>query len=111
MSSPKAFILHLERASSRSANVRLLSARLPIESEVLWAIDGAGEASEVVSGLGLSQPAGVAHNVIARSGDLELIEINMPAEYGTQDLGGARDAARSRHARPRLGAGERQRRQ
>jgi hypothetical protein len=27
--------------------------------------------------------------VIARSDDLELIEINMPAEYGTRDLGGA----------------------
>ena len=29
----------------------------------------------------------------ARSDDLELIEINMPADYGTIDLGGARDAA------------------
>jgi len=36
----------------------------------------------------LSQPAGVAHNVVARSDDLELIEINMPAEYGTWDLDG-----------------------
>jgi mannose-6-phosphate isomerase-like protein (cupin superfamily) len=41
----------------------------------------------------LSQPAGVAHNVMARSDDLELIEINLPAEFGTQDLGGAKDAA------------------
>ena len=41
----------------------------------------------------LSQPAGVAHNVIARSDDLELIEINLPAEFGTQDLSGAKDAA------------------
>ncbi len=41
MSGPKAFILHLERSSSRAANVRLLSARLPIESEVLAAVDGA----------------------------------------------------------------------
>ena len=45
------------------------------------------------AGDGLSQPAGVAHNVIARSDDLELIEINLPAEYGTKDLGGAKDAA------------------
>jgi mannose-6-phosphate isomerase-like protein (cupin superfamily) len=36
----------------------------------------------------LSQPAGVPHNVIARSDDLELIEINMPAEYATVDLDG-----------------------
>ena len=47
----------------------------------------------VQAGSCLSQPAGVAHNVIARSDDLELIEINLPAEYGTMDLGGAKDAA------------------
>ena len=40
----------------------------------------------VKAGACLSQPAGVAHNVIARADDLELIEINMPAEYGTRDL-------------------------
>lgn len=38
------------------------------------------------AGDGLSQPAGVPHNVIARSDDLEVIEINEPAEYGTLDL-------------------------
>lgn len=38
------------------------------------------------AGDGLSQPAGVAHNVIARSDDLEVIEINEPAEYGTWTL-------------------------
>lgn len=50
----------------------------------------AGQAGDVVVHAGgcLSQPAGVAHNVIARSDDLELIEINMPAEYGTWDLAG-----------------------
>ena len=31
----------------------------------------------------LSQPAGVAHNVVGQSDDLELLEINMPAEYAT----------------------------
>jgi mannose-6-phosphate isomerase-like protein (cupin superfamily) len=40
----------------------------------------------VSAGSGLSQPAGVAHNVVARSDDLELLELNMPAEYGTYDL-------------------------
>ena len=35
----------------------------------------------------LSQPAGVPHNVLSRSDDLELIEIRMPAVFGTQDLG------------------------
>lgn len=40
----------------------------------------------VRAGDGLSQPAGVPHNVIARSDDLEVLEINEPAEYGTFDL-------------------------
>ena len=38
------------------------------------------------AGDGLSQPAGVPHNVIARSVDLEVLEINEPAEYGTWEL-------------------------
>jgi GR25 family glycosyltransferase involved in LPS biosynthesis len=41
LSGPKAFILHLERASSRAAAVQALRAALPIESEVLAAVDGA----------------------------------------------------------------------
>jgi glycosyl transferase family 25 len=48
LSGPKAFILHLERASARAANVRSLSASLPIESEVLAAIDGARLSAEEV---------------------------------------------------------------
>jgi hypothetical protein len=39
-------------------------------------------------GATLSQPAGVAHNVVARSDDMELIEINMPAVFGAWDLPG-----------------------
>ena len=38
------------------------------------------------AGDGLSQPAGVPHNVISRSDDLEVIEINEPAVYGTWNL-------------------------
>ena len=38
------------------------------------------------AGDGLSQPAGVPHNVIARTDDLEVLEINEPAEYGTWNL-------------------------
>ncbi len=41
MSGPKAFILHLERASSRAATVQSLRASMAIESEVLAAVDGA----------------------------------------------------------------------
>lgn len=54
----------------------------------------AGHEGEVTvqAGACLSQPAGVPHNVIARSDDLELIEINLPADFGTFDLGGAKDA-------------------
>lgn len=48
----------------------------------------AGVAGEVVvnAGSGLAQPAGVPHNVVARSDDLEVIEINVPAEYGTWNV-------------------------
>ena len=41
MSGPKAFILHLERAVGRAATVQALRAGLPIEGEVLAAVDGA----------------------------------------------------------------------
>jgi glycosyl transferase, family 25 len=41
LSGPKAFILHLQRARSREATVQALSASLPVESEVLAAVDGA----------------------------------------------------------------------
>ena len=47
----------------------------------------------VAAGSGISQPAGVAHNVIARSDDLELLEINVPAQYGTFDLAVSKDAS------------------
>jgi GR25 family glycosyltransferase involved in LPS biosynthesis len=41
LSAPKAYILHLERAVSRAANVKALEAGLPIESEIVAAVDGA----------------------------------------------------------------------
>lgn len=40
----------------------------------------------------LSQPAGVPHNVVGRSDDLEIIEINMPADFATTDLDAPIDA-------------------
>lgn len=48
----------------------------------------AGIAGDVTlhAGDGLAQPAGVPHNVVARSADLEVLEINEPAQYGTWDL-------------------------
>lgn len=37
----------------------------------------------VDAGSCISQPAGVPHNVVGQSEDLEILEINLPAEYGT----------------------------
>jgi glycosyl transferase family 25 len=41
LSGPKAFILHLERARAREATVQALKDSLPVDSEVLAAVDGA----------------------------------------------------------------------
>lgn len=46
----------------------------------------------VKAGSCLSQPAGVPHNVVARSDEMELIEINMPADFATRDLDAPIDA-------------------
>jgi len=50
----------------------------------------AGVDEEVVvrAGASLSQPAGIAHNVVGRSDDLELLEINLPADFGVWNLDG-----------------------
>ncbi len=48
MSAPKAFIIHLERAAGRRASVEALRARLPIESEILPAVDGWALSPEAV---------------------------------------------------------------
>jgi len=47
---------------------------------------GVDDDVRVGAGSSLSQPAGVAHDVVGRSDDLELIEINLPAGYGTWAL-------------------------
>jgi quercetin dioxygenase-like cupin family protein len=47
---------------------------------------GVDEEVTLRAGDSLSQPAGVPHNVIARSEDFEVLELNVPAEYGTFDL-------------------------
>ena len=39
-------------------------------------------------GASLSQPAGIAHNVVGRLVDLELLEINLPADFGVWNLDG-----------------------
>src|SRR5436190_19829994 len=49
---------------------------------------GIDEEIVVRAGSSLSQPAGVPHNVVGRSDDLELIEVNLPAEFGIFELAG-----------------------
>jgi mannose-6-phosphate isomerase-like protein (cupin superfamily) len=53
---------------------------------------GIDDAVTVHAGQSLSQPAGVAHNVVGRSDDMEVIEINLPAAYGTWEVAPARGA-------------------
>ncbi|MBL8586909.1 MAG: cupin domain-containing protein [Methylobacteriaceae bacterium] len=57
-----------------------------IRGWIRFRFEGVEEPVTVEAGGCLSQPGGVAHNVVARSDDLELIEINLPAAYGTFDL-------------------------
>lgn len=52
---------------------------------ISFRIQGIADTVTVHAGGSLSQPAGVPHNVIARSDDLEVIEINLPARFGTFD--------------------------
>jgi quercetin dioxygenase-like cupin family protein len=48
--------------------------------------DGVADDIVVHAGSCLSQPAGVPHNVVGQSDDLEVLEINLPADYATVDL-------------------------
>jgi len=47
---------------------------------------GEDEPVTVRAGDFINQPPGVPHNVVGRSDDLEVLEITMPAKYGTYDL-------------------------
>ena len=106
---PRAFVeyrdLGMAEASDGRISAKHIRAIVPFEKETGWhwhdmtahyvyVLQGsltfrfAGVEGDVTlrAGDGLSQPAGVPHNVIARSNDLEVIEINEPAEYGTWNL-------------------------
>ena len=85
-----------EVALALSAAVRVLGRKRRVarhERALVYALkgwirfrfDGADEAVTVVAGSCLSQPGGVAHNVIGQSHDLEIIEINMPADHMTAE--------------------------
>ena len=60
---------------------------------ISFRFEGIADTVTVHAGGSLCQPAGVPHNVIARSDDLELIEINLPAQYGTFDVPGRDEKA------------------
>ena len=53
---------------------------------IRFRFDGVEGEITLSAGDSLSQPAGVPHNVIARSDDFEGLELNLPADYGTFDL-------------------------
>ncbi len=97
--------LGLAKATDGRVGAKHIRAILPFEQETGWhwhdmtghfvfvmrgwiSFRFAGRNGDVVVPVGacLSQPAGVPHNVVGRSDDLELLEINMPASYGTWDL-------------------------
>ena len=61
---------------------------------------GMSEPVRVVAGSCLSQPAGVAHNVTGQSDDLELIEINTPADYVTAEASRKQLGPSDQSARP-----------
>lgn len=100
--------LGLSAATQGKVGARHVRAILPFEKETGWhwhdmtghfvyvlrgwltfRFEGVDGEITVHKGGCVSQPGGVPHNVIARSDDLEFIEINMPATFGTQDLNAA----------------------
>ena len=92
-------------ASGRSIGAKHIRAIKPFEAETGWhwhdmnghfvyvlkgwlkfRFERADGEVVVRAGASLSQPAGVPHNVVGYSDDLELIEVNLPADYATNDL-------------------------
>jgi mannose-6-phosphate isomerase-like protein (cupin superfamily) len=99
------------RASGGAIGARHIRAIRPFDAETGWhwhdmtghfvyvlrgwikfRFAGVDEDVVVRAGSSLSQPAGVPHNVVGRSDDLELIEVNLPAEFGIFELAGPEQA-------------------
>lgn len=97
--------LGLSHASGGKIGAKHIKALRPFENETGWhwhdmeghfvyilngwisfKYQGVEEIITASKGDCLSQPAGVPHNVVGRSDDLELIEINLPANFGTFDI-------------------------
>lgn len=54
---------------------------------IVFRFEGLEDAVRLQAGDSIAQPGGVPHNVIDRSPDLEVLELNLPAVYGTFDTG------------------------
>jgi len=97
--------LGLDQATNGRIGAKHIRAIKPFEQETGWhwhdmtghfvyvlkgwisfRFQGVADTVTVHAGGSLCQPAGVPHNVVARSDDLELIEINLPAQFGTFDV-------------------------
>lgn len=86
--------LGLAAATGGRIGAKHISAIAPFAQPTGWHWhDMNGHFVFVVRGWITFRFAGVGHNVVARSDDLELIEINLPADYATVDLPGAQSAA------------------
>jgi mannose-6-phosphate isomerase-like protein (cupin superfamily) len=57
-----------------------------LKGSITFLIEGVEEPITLMAGDSLSQPCGVPHNVVARSNDYEVLELNIPAEYGTFEV-------------------------
>jgi quercetin dioxygenase-like cupin family protein len=56
-----------------------------LKGSLRFRFEGVDDEVMAKAGACLSQPAGVPHNVVFYSDDLELIEINIPADYATNE--------------------------
>lgn len=106
---PRAFVeyrdLGLSAATTGRVGAKHIRAIQPFDKETGWhwhdmtghfvyvlkgwvkfQFDGVEGDVLVDAGSCISQPAGVPHNVVGQSEDLEIIEINLPAEYGTFEV-------------------------
>lgn len=106
---PRAFVeyrdLGLAEASGGKIGAKHIRAIRPFDKETGWhwhdmsghfiyilkgwirfRFEGVEDEVTVKAGTCLSQPAGVPHNVVGQSDDLELIEINLPADYATVEV-------------------------
>jgi mannose-6-phosphate isomerase-like protein (cupin superfamily) len=94
--------LSVGRVSDGSVGIRHLRSTAPFESGTGWhwhdmdvhvvyvlkgrityRFDGSDEKVLVRAGDCITQPAGVPHDVVDRSDDLELLEITLPQRFGT----------------------------